>query len=80
MIEKATLRSMAEAGYQAEFKRARLDGEREGRLEGKREVAFKAAKACSREKMTLDLVAKYTGLPLDQIQALAAEINAEKSD
>jgi predicted transposase/invertase (TIGR01784 family) len=69
-IERAALHTMAEQAYQAEFKQERSKGERDKALE----VASKLLRA----KSTLDFVAEISGLSLEEVQDLAAEINAEQ--
>ncbi|MDR1166549.1 MAG: hypothetical protein LBO66_11925 [Deltaproteobacteria bacterium] len=77
-IEIAALHTLAEQGYQAEFDLAKAESEREGIAKGKREYALEVASKLLRAKSALDFVAKITGLALDEVQDLAAEINAER--
>ncbi|MDR1166026.1 MAG: hypothetical protein LBO66_09255 [Deltaproteobacteria bacterium] len=73
-IERSVLRSMAEASYKAEFKRARAEGLAEGERENALEVATKLLRAQS----TLKFVAKISGLSLDEVRVLKAQISAEQ--
>jgi predicted transposase/invertase (TIGR01784 family) len=69
-IERAALHTMAEQAYLAEFKQERSKGERDKALE--------IASNLLRDKFPLDIVARNTGLSLEEVQDLAAEINAEQ--
>jgi predicted transposase/invertase (TIGR01784 family) len=63
--------------YEAELKGKRegkREGIREGKREGETEKAYEVARAALREGADVDFVAKITGLSLENIQKLKAEI------
>jgi len=56
--------------YQMELLDERKEGRKEDKLEGKLEGKLEDALAMIKEKLSLDLIARCTGLPLSEIEAL----------
>jgi predicted transposase/invertase (TIGR01784 family) len=62
-------------GIQEGEQKGRLEGKQEGRLEGIQEVALKAL----RENLPAETVARLTGLPLAEVQQLAAKLDSNSN-
>ena len=56
--------------YRSDMYDSREEGRNEGREEGRTEERFKTAKAMKIEKMPLELIAKFTELPLEVIEKI----------
>ena len=63
-----------ELDYRWELKQERLEGREEGRMEGREEgvklKAFETARKMLADGLSIDLIAKYTGLSFEAVQAL----------
>ena len=58
------------AYYEDGFKAGRAEGEAKGRAEGEAEKQAEIAKAMLADKVAPEVVAKYTGLKIEEIEAL----------
>ena len=59
-----------ELDYRWELKQERLEGREEGREEGEKMKAFETARKMLADGLSIDLIAKYTGLSFEAVQAL----------
>jgi predicted transposase YdaD len=61
-------------GLQKGLHKGRQEGLQEGLQEGRQGEKLAIARSALREKLSADTVGKLTGLPLEEIQRLAAEL------
>ena len=69
-LENYEMDMKTELDYRWELKQERLEGREEGREEGEKMKAFETAKKMLADGLSIDLIAKYTGLSFEAVQAL----------
>ena len=77
-LENYEMDMKTELDYRWELKQERLEGREEGRMEGREEgreegvkmKAFETARKMLADGLSIDLIAKYTGLSFEAVQAL----------
>ena len=70
---------LTEFDVESAIKTWRKDGYEDGKLEGKQEKAVEAARNLLMKGIDSEIIAECTGLPLEEVQRLAKELNAEKA-
>ena len=69
-LENYEMDMKTELDYRWELKQERLEGREEGREEGVKMKALETAKKMLADGLSIDLIAKYTGLSFEAVQAL----------
>ena len=69
-LENYEMDMKTELDYRWELKQERLEGREEGREEGEKMKAFETARKMLADGLSIDLIAKYTGLSFEAVQAL----------
>ncbi|GHT02177.1 hypothetical protein AGMMS50276_31860 [Synergistales bacterium] len=71
LYEARELYAMDEmARIEGALKKGRLEGHREGHLEGHREKSIEVARSMLADAMSVDLVSKFTGLSVEELDNL----------
>ena len=69
-LENYEMDMKTELDYRWELKQERLEGREEGREEGVKMKALETAKKMLADGLSIDLIAKYTGLSIETVGAL----------